>query len=174
MKHSNFLSFILVVSALGLSACGSGVDPLQIVAGNSTIPQLGSISTGSLGGQITAGFTPTTPYWTFGNLASFGNYISPADGIVSKIGIQTIAGQSLVFINIVHSARLSTRFSGVPTPIVRVGDTVVATQPVGTFFNGGGVIFQVLLDGNPVCPLSFMSDSFRANFTSWAAFNPCQ
>lgn len=175
MKKSNTMKFLLALSALIATGCGTGIDPVGVAVGNGTLPQLSSISTTSPGGQLTGFFSATTPYWTFANLFAFGgNYLAPADGIVAQIGFTTINSTQVNYVTILHTGgRLASRFYGVQNIVVREGDSVFAQQAVGTFYNGAGVTFQVLLDGNPVCPMSFMSATFRANFNS-LGFNPCQ
>lgn len=160
--------------AASLSGCGTGVDPLAVAVGNGTIPQLGPISTSNFGTFLSGGFNSTTPYWTF-NFTSFtGNYVSPGDGYISQLGLTTINGQQTNYVTIVHTGgRLASRFFGVQNIVVRNGDSVVAGQTIGTFFNSSGVYFQVLLDGNPVCPLSFMSTAFRQSFSSFTLNNTC-
>jgi murein DD-endopeptidase MepM/ murein hydrolase activator NlpD len=163
-----------IAMAFSLGACGTGVDPLAVAVGNGSIPQLGPISTSNFGTFLSSGFSSTTPYWTF-NFTSFtGNYLSPGDGYIAQIGVTTVASQQTNFVTIVHTGgRLASRFFGVQNIVVRTGDSVVAGQPIGTFFNSSGVYFQVLLDGNPVCPLSFMSTAFRQSFSAFTLNNTC-
>jgi septal ring factor EnvC (AmiA/AmiB activator) len=69
---------------------------------------------------------------------------------------------------------LSTKIVGITQAVlVRPGDSVVAGQPIGTFY-GSNVILQVILDNKAVCPLSYMSDSFRSLFFTGVAGNPCR
>lgn len=173
------LKYLIAATALGvtgffLGGCGTGVDPIAVAVGNGTIPQLGPISlTGGFAGNLTNGFTSNTPYWTFNFVSFAGNYVAPADGVVAQVGFTTINGTQTNFITLVHTGgRLATRFYGVQSIVVRVGDSVFVGQTIGTFYQANGVYFQVLLDGNPVCPLSFLSSAARQSYTSWT-INPC-
>jgi murein DD-endopeptidase MepM/ murein hydrolase activator NlpD len=165
-----------LLAVVAMSACGTGVDPVKIAALNDGFPQLGVISSSAtaLGGFLSGNFTASTPYWTFNSGAVWGgSYLAPADGIISQVGLTTISSTQTNFVTITHSARLASRFYGLQQVVVRAGDSVLQGQSVGTFFNATGIIFQVLLDGTPVCPLSFMNQTFRANFASLTQ-NPCQ
>ncbi|NDG86150.1 MAG: hypothetical protein EBX52_14060, partial [Proteobacteria bacterium] len=86
------------------------------------------------------------------------NVLAPAKGVVSSLGLDSTTGTS--FVTIAHAGRLSTRIAGI-VPTVRAGDSVVSGQIIGTFVGSGLINFQVLLNGTPMCPLSFISTSFR-------------
>ena len=154
---------------IGIASCGNSsgtVDPLSLF-NDSSIPPLDSIIGSGYsfaGGQT---FTNATPYWIFSTIGFSGtSYIAPAKGIVTSVGVATFGGNvSGPYITIAHSGRLATRIIGI-TPVVRKGDSVLSGQIIGTVvaYSGSSIAFQVLLDGSPVCPVSYMSSSFRSQF----------
>ena len=165
----NLTRLFLVISALQLSACGTG-DPLSFM--DTPFPPLNAIAAFSGSATLSYPYTVASPSWQFlySNLTG-GSYLAPAAGYVSSIGTVLGAGSSMT---IVHSGRLATTLSGLQTISARQGDVVSAGQVVGTYYNGGGAVyvtFQVLVDGTPVCPLSYMSTQFRQFFSS---YTPCQ
>lgn len=147
-----------------LAGCGTGgnaIDPLQLM--EDSIPNLQNMQTGSWSGNtITGPFTSSTPYWTFAT-TGFSIFLSPANGYVSEVGGGAI--------KIIHSGRFATRMVGLGLINVRSGDYVFSGQNIGTFATTGFITFQVLLDGSPVCPLSFMSTTFRQSFIAITGFN---
>ena len=161
----------IAMLSVQLVSCGTNTDNIDIL--NSTnIPALENFATAGLiySSLSGLGFTSTTPYWTFA-AGAYGSYFAPARGIVTEVGTSTLsAGAS--FITIVHSGRLATKVHGLQLINVRPGDAVVAGSAVGSFF-GGAIAFQVLLDGSAVCPLSFLSSTFRNSFTLGANISPC-
>jgi murein DD-endopeptidase MepM/ murein hydrolase activator NlpD len=168
-----------IVSANGCGNAGGSVDPLSLF-NDSSIPQLEPIVSnfGVVFTTTASPFTSSTPYWTlnaFGGGFSGASYIAPARGIVTSSGVGTFNGVTGFSITIAHSGRLATRFIGI-NPIVRTGDSVVAGQLIGTIvgFNATQVAFQVLLDGAPVCPLSFLSTTFRSQLQGWSFQSFCQ
>ncbi len=169
----------LLLAMTGLSSCGGAgvVDPLSLFSGG-TPPQLDPIVQGISGGGIItgSGFTSSSPYWVFTAVVNFGGlaYLAPADGIVVGSGPISTGGISGMAVTIGHSGRLATRFIGIQ-PVVRIGDSVLRGQNIGTVvgFNANQIAFQVLLDGTPVCPLTFLSANFRNqinNFYGFAGF----
>ena len=180
-KTKVFFAGVLMI--FGLSGCGNAggsVDPLSLF-NDSSIPQLEPIvqnfgvftNTGSA-------FSPQNPFWTLNALAAgFGgaSYIAPARGIVTSSGVGSFNGVTGFALTIAHSGRLATRYIGI-TPVVRTGDSVVVGQVIGTIvgFNAGNsqVAFQVLLDGVPVCPLSFLSSTFRLSLGGLGLGTFCQ
>jgi hypothetical protein len=154
-----------ILALFALTGCGTGgnaIDPLQLMA--DSIPNLQNMQTGSWAGNtITAPFfTSATPYWTF-LTTGFSIFLSPANGYVSEVGGGAI--------KIIHSGRFATRMVGLGLINVRSGDYVFSGQNIGTFATTGSITFQVLLDGSPVCPLSFMSTTFRQSFIAITGFN---
>jgi hypothetical protein len=84
----------------------------------------------------------------------------------------------VTYVAIAHSGRISTAIYGMQNVIVRAGDSVRSGDSLGAFVGWGAsnrVAFQVLLDGVAICPLSFMSDTFRATlaFFSFGGLQPC-
>ena len=176
IKKIILMLFMGSIGLLSVSGCGSNtVDPVQFT--DPPFPALNSIQLNNVFSSLIApGYTSTTPYWTFNNLS--GSYVAPAAGIVSDIGVTTVNGVQSTYIVLLHSGRLATRISGLQTVSPQVGNSVVSGQVIATFVSGlpGNsyyATFQVLVDGTPVCPLSYMSTQFRQNFTSFG-FPPCQ
>ena len=172
-QKKSFLGFSLL---LVLSACGTGADPLSFL--DNSIPSLGPIySTGNFQiSYLQNGFSSTNTYWTFNStFSNLGNYVAPANGIITDFGLSTVTGTSGYYLTIMHSTRLTTRIFGIQsTPNARVGDSVVAGQSLATFYVylSSSIAFQVLLDGVPVCPLSYLNSAFRQTISgTWA---PCQ
>lgn len=170
-----FSAMALLLSMTGLSSCGGAgvVDPLSLFAAGSP-PQLDPIVSGLTGGVFTNGtpFSSSTPYWQF-TAVNFGGlaYLAPADGIVIGSGPISTGGISGVAVTIGHAGKLATRFIGIQ-PTVRIGDSVLRGQPIGTLVSFGGgnqIAFQVLLDGSPVCPLTFLSANFRSQMANYFA-----
>ncbi len=167
MKNTLAKIFGLSLILFQLSGCGVNADNIDIL--NSTaLPTINSFVTGTINSSLSVGFSSTNPYWTFNNFAgTYGSYLAPARAIVGEIGTTTITGVSTSFVTLIHSGRVATRIYGMQSILVRSGDTVVAGQSIGAFFTSGSLIFQVLLEGTPVCPLSYMSPTFRATFTTF-------
>jgi len=167
MKNTvaKILGFGLI--AFQLVSCGTNNDNIDIL--NSTaLPSINSFVSGSINSSLTSGFSSTNPYWTFTNFAgTYGNYLSPARAVVGEIGSTNVTGITTSFITLIHSGRVATRIYGMQTINVRSGDVVLAGQAVGSFFTTGTLVFQVLVDGAAVCPLSYMSSTFRATFTTF-------
>jgi len=149
---------VVLVGLRGLTGCGTN-DPLSTL-GDPNPPTLDTIFSGS---GLTAsgnGFSSTHQYWELFTLNFYGsNVLAPAKGLVSSLGLDATTGTS--YVTIAHAGRLSTRIAGI-VPTVRSGDTVVSGQVIGTFVPTGNISFQVLLNGTPVCPLSFISTNFRS------------
>ncbi|MBU6153202.1 MAG: hypothetical protein KGP28_02765 [Bdellovibrionales bacterium] len=170
VNYNFFAGLGMLLSLSGLSACGNAggnVDPLSLF-NDSSIPLLEPIvgNFGIFGTGTTQPFTAANPFWRLLAAGSFGgaNYLAPARGIVTSSGIGALNGETGFSLTIAHSGRLATRFVGL-TPVVRTGDSVLAGQVIGAIVgfssNSGAVGFQVLLDGSPICPLSFLSSNFR-------------
>lgn len=167
---------IAVCSLLFLLGCGANNDPLTLF--DNPLPELDAIVQGtgfSTGWSQGQAFNPNHPYWDFNT--SFGGFgfnqpfFAPANGIISGVG--TDPATNATYIQIVHSGRLSTKVIGVQLTTVRQGDMVLKGAQIGTYAPISTYVrFQVLLDGAPVCPLSYMSQTFRNNMGSFS-FNPC-
>ena len=176
MKNT-ILSLVLGMSLIiGASGCGNAagtVDPLSLFS-DSSLPQLDSITPQSYTfNALTSGFSSANPYWVFTSSGTTGTYLAPAKGIVTSTGVTTLNGTSATYVTIAHSGRLATRIYGMNNLLVRPGDSVVSGQIIGTFVISGSVGFQVLLDGSPVCPLSFMSTTFRQNLSTFYGNGIC-
>jgi hypothetical protein len=173
MKTNQILSVMGIVLAGILGGCGQNVDPLDL----NGIPQLNSITaqTGALNSYVQGTYTASNPYWVFNtSFAGFaGSYVAPAQGIVSEIGVANLAGIQGYFITIL-SGRISTRIYGIQQPTIRVGDYVFSGQNIAVFYASSAVGFQVMLDGTPVCPLSYLSTQFRASLYSYNSSQLCQ
>jgi murein DD-endopeptidase MepM/ murein hydrolase activator NlpD len=175
------IAFLFLMA--GLSACGSAggsVDPL-VIFNDTAIPSLDSIVTtsSSLTSVTITPYTNSAPYWVFNNAGVFngGNFIAPAKGIVTRVGVVSFNGSTPTAVTIIHSGRLATKVIGMQVVQVREGDSVSAGQIIGSFVTTGSVGFQVILDGTAVCPLSFMSSTFRQYFSTGGLFgsvNLCQ
>jgi hypothetical protein len=154
--------------AVSVTSCGSAsgtVDPLSLF-NDSSIPQLDPIINSGYAFTSGQAFSANSPYWVFTNGSAFGqSYVAPAKGIVTSIGTATFGGITGPYITIVHSGRLATRIIGI-SPFVRSGDSVISGQQIGTVVAYGlsSIAFQVLLDGTPVCPISYLSTAFRTQF----------
>ncbi len=165
-----------LITTVSLSGCGNGADPLSLFS-NPT-PKLDQIvaSPSGLGANLLGGFNSNTPYWTFSSGGVFGgNYYSPQAGVVAEVGTSSQFGVTS-WVRILHSGRIATVLYGLQYVSVQPGAAVLDQQVIGAFFGSGNVIFQVLLDGTPVCPLSYLSDAFRAKIglfsTGWGV-TPC-
>ena len=159
------IKYVIFAVALGImSACGSsGTDPLSLM--DAPFPPLNSIMTGVTFPVLTTPYTAANPFWTFASGFGSFSYVAPANGIVSEAGAN--------YVVILHSGRLATKITGLGIVSVRSGDTVFASQVVGSFANMP-VQFSVFVDGVSVCPMSYMSASFRQFFISGGfAGNPC-
>ena len=180
MKNTIKKAIVGISLVLGLSACGGAngvVDPITLFSDNS-IPNLNAIVANGFAGQTLVGnFTPSTPYWIMTGSFVGAPVVSPANGIVTSTGITVIDGNSVTYVAIAHSGRISTAIYGMQNVIVRAGDSVRAGVSLGAFVGWGAnrVAFQVLLDGVAICPLSFMSDSFRSTLAtfSFGGLQPC-
>lgn len=170
MKKSLFkkisLSVVLFAQSFWMQGCGTGVDPLILF--DDSLPTLGPITSGSIAGSfLTQVYTEANPYWIFNNASFAGNFLAPANGVVTEITTNSIS--------ILHSARILSKIEGFSSINVRLGDTVYAEQALAFFIGGTPVKFQVFLDGNAICPLSFLSQSFRASMINFnAGAGPCQ
>jgi hypothetical protein len=174
MKTKMIKLFGLALLAVQLVSCGNAnnsLDNIEIL--NSTnFPTIGSFAsspTYNAGGS--SAFTSSSPYIVF-NATGFGSYLAPARGIVSEFGISNLPGfGSSYYVTMIHSARIATKVHGLQSTLnIRPGDVVQTGSIIGTFFSSSNVAFQVLLDGTPICPLSFLSSYMRQNIFS----NPCQ
>lgn len=170
------LGFIALIVVVTVSGCGSGSDPLSLFS-NPT-PKLDQIvaSPVGLGSSLIGGFNVNTPYWTFTSGGVFGgNYYAPQAGVVAQVGTSSQFGVTS-WVRIVHSGRIATILYGLQYVSVQPGSAVLDQQVIGAFFGSGNVIFQVLLDNTPVCPLSYLSDTFRSRIglasTGWGV-TPC-
>ena len=112
-------------------------------------------------------FTDETPYWAF-NGDVYGNAIAPAKGIVASVEVSKLV-PGTTSITLMHTDRLSSKIAGISGVTVRAGDFVAAGQIIGIFVPSSSIVFQTLLDSNPICPLSFVSSNFRKSLFS----NPC-
>jgi murein DD-endopeptidase MepM/ murein hydrolase activator NlpD len=181
MKKTNrfFAGIGLFLGLASLSGCGSAignVDPLSLF-NDSSIPDLEPIVQNFTVFNSGQAFSSATPFWRLSNGGGFGggSFVAPARGIVTSNGYGSFNGISGPALTIVHSGRLATRIVGI-NPIVRTGDSVIAGQLIGTItgFNATDAAFQVLLDGSPVCPLSFLSVGFRTQIGGWNLGTYCQ
>ncbi len=158
--------------SLTISGCGSSsTDPLTVL-GSAPFPQLNSITSGNTYNTLYSAYTQANPYWTFatGVWTSI-NYLAPANGVVSQVGAASSGGNYVVML---HSGRLATKLVGLSLVQVRSGDTVTAGQTIGEFTSLYGVQFYVLVDGAPVCPLSYLSPAFRQTLVGFfGATQPC-
>ena len=166
----------ILAGLTSFTGCGTN-DPLSTL-GDANPPSLDTIFSANTMSASSAGFTTGHPYWELYSLNFYGsNVLAPAKGLVSSLGLDSATGTS--FVTIAHAGRLSTRIAGI-VPTVRSGDMVVAGQIIGTFVNTGvgtgSISFQVLLNGTPACPLSFISPSFRSQILLFfaAAGSLCQ
>jgi len=162
------MSLILGITMIGAQGCGNSavnIDPLTLFS-DSSIPALDSIlPVSSAYTALALPFSSANPYWTFNTGSFYGTTtVAPASGIVTEVGTAAINGASVSYVTIAHSGRLSTRIYGVNNLTARPGDSVVRGQTMGSFITIGlGYVgLQVLLDGAPICPLSFISSQFRA------------
>ncbi len=162
--HRIWLWIGLVTAFAGGPGCGN-LDPLSVF-GDTDPPILGPIFTPGSTNFPGFGFSANHPYWEFTSGGFFfgQNVLAPAKGLVSSLGLDAASGSS--FVTIAHSGRLATRIAGV-VPTVRSGDMIVEGQIIGTFVGTGMITFQVLLNGSAVCPLSFISPTFRSQIFSY-------
>lgn len=162
--------FLAAILAVSVTSCGNN-DPLELF--NEPLPQLSTITSGGSYG-LTVPYTPSTPYWQFPTFGVSSNALAPARGQIAEIGLDTQFNSGGYYVKIIHSGRMATKIVGINQAVlVRAGDYVVAGQPIGLFFSGS-VYLQVIVDNKAVCPLSYMSDTFRSTFYTGVAGNPCR
>jgi hypothetical protein len=167
MMKAKILVLIGILAGLtSFTGCGTN-DPLSTLGGASA-PLLDPIFIPGSAQFPGSGFSSGHPYWEFTSGGFFfgGNVLAPANGLVSSMGLDSTSGSS--YVTLAHAGRLATRIAGV-VPTVRSGDMVIAGQVIGTFVGSGAISFQVLLNGAPVCPLSFISSSFRSQIITYFA-----
>jgi hypothetical protein len=171
MKTKMIKLFGLALLAVQLVSCGNAnnsLDNIEIL--NSTnFPTIGSFASSPAYGTGNS-FSSSSPYIVFTN-TGFGSYLAPARGIVSEFGISNLPGfGSSYYVTMIHSGRLATKVHGLQSTLnIRPGDVVQTGSIIGTFFSSSNVALQVLLDGTPVCPLSFLSPTLRQQIFA----NPC-
>lgn len=168
MFKTNSIQVIVgILLGLSFAGCGNGNDPLQMM--DNPLPPLNSITATSFSnGYLQGSFNANTPYWVFTSsfASAAANYTAPASGMISEIGVSYLPGVQGYYVTIVHSGRLSSRILGLQNPSnMRIGDPVLTGQVISSYFNTGFVGFQVLLDGVPVCPLSYLSSQFRSGLS---------
>ena len=180
MKKTLQLTCLMIASlslSVGLFACGNSatstatdITPLSILNATTT-PQLsGILSTNTYGSGFVSGFTVNNPYWIFNATSFNGNYIAPAAGLVTDIGVAQLNGTSVTYVTIVHSGHLASRVYGMQVTQVRSNDIVLQGSIIGSYLNSGSVGFQVLWDNTPVCPLSYMTSAFRTQLSATGFF----
>jgi hypothetical protein len=145
---------------MGLSACGQA--PLDTLGDPAIIPTNLGLPVSIAGGfGFGAAGLQSRSSWQFAGAAQ---PVAPASGLVAEIN-----GDS---ITILHSPRLATRFTGVTAPIVRAGDPVQTGSILSNVnFLGGTFTFSVLLDGQAVCPSSYLSSSVWQQIVGLSGFN---
>ena len=173
MKNFKILSLVvgMLTVITVMAGCGSSSPaPLDLFAAASSgqEPQLNSIVSGTFNTTSFTGFSANNAYWLFtgGFSAASGNYLAPADGIVSDVETATVNGISGSSVTIIHSGDLATRVYGIQLVNVQIKEPVLKGSPIGTYITTGQVAFQVLFNGIPVCPLSYVSSSFRSVLAS--------
>lgn len=178
MNTKKILSVAGILLGLSVSGCGNvNVDPLQLM--DNPLPPLNSITaqSGAISTYVQGTFNANTPYWVFST--GFGGfaqaYTAPAAGQITELGVASVGNAQGYFVTIVHSGRLSTRIYGLQQPsVLRIGDYVVAGQVIASYFTSSTVGFQVMLDGTPVCPFSYLSSQFRSSLYTYNASQLCQ
>jgi hypothetical protein len=179
----------LILLMVSISGCGNGssnCDPLQLVDSSTSanvssscggVVYLSAIVpyTGTLNNPLSSVYSASQPYWLFlaSSFSGFGGYYSaPAAGLVTSVGVANISGISGSYITIVHSPHLATQLFGIQSlNNIQAGSYVVQGQNLGTYFSTGNLGFKVLYDGVAVCPLSFLTPQFQAQFSFGS--NPC-
>jgi len=150
-----------------VTGCGNTNAPLSIInTGESTLPELGlPVSITNTGGYFGNGTNlRSAQTFTFVLGVSFvGSSITP---IAPAAG--TVVQQDGTTVTIMHNARLTTRISNISALTIRLGDYIakgaqLSTQQFATYTgqSAPGFNFQVLLDGQVVCPWSFFSTEVR-------------
>lgn len=164
---------ILVGIVIGVTACGSGNEPVGNLGDPSKIPvgtmdlplasQFNSLI------QLVTPFSSSSPYFTISSSNGFTGFTvvpirAPATGMVSA----AVVGQS---ITIMVTPRVSVQVSNVNTS-VQVGNYVTQDQQIGTAANlTGQMQFSVYVDGTAVCPLSFLNGTARSSLISFYSNN---
>ena len=164
MKAKILVVIGILAGLTSFTGCGTN-DPLSTL-GSTSAPLLDPIFTPGSSSFPGSGFSSGHPYWEFttGGFFFGGNVLAPANGMVSSLGLDSTSGTS--YITVAHSGRLATRIAGI-VPTVRSGDMVISGQIIGTFVGSGAISFQVMLNGSPVCPLSFISSTFRSQIFTY-------
>lgn len=151
--------------ALVAAGCGQGVGALEAVGmGDDPLPALNLSSSGGLSGtQVYSSSNPSIRGSAGGVIAA------PADGFV-----ESVANNGGVYtVTLFHSFRVRTSFGLLNSqPPVRIGDYVTAGSALTSF--GSNFEFRVLVDGESVCPLSYLSVSGRIALNAMFGGSPCQ
>ena len=154
-------SVLVFILSLNLQGCGTGVDPLKLFDEPLPVlkPIISSVS-GLSATFLTQPYSESNPYWILSTADFQGNFLSPAEGVITGLTSESIT--------IMHSGRLTSKLTGLSSINTRLGDTVVSQQALGVYLGSGTIKFQVYLDGKAVCPLTFLSESFRQAFISFS------
>jgi murein DD-endopeptidase MepM/ murein hydrolase activator NlpD len=162
------------LAALGLfflltliASCGGGTDPLKAFSDPNAIPVFTLPVPAPTVGYI---FTLTTPSAsptpaTFTNTIGLGivsqiQVTAPAAGVVTNVDTTSLPGTTLTFY---HTPQISSQVENLVSTALRIGDVVnqgdvigvSATSPAGVF-TYVGVYFSIFLNGQAVCPLSYL------------------
>jgi murein DD-endopeptidase MepM/ murein hydrolase activator NlpD len=171
---------VLAGAILGLTACG-GTEPLSMLGeGSQAIPAqyfngpIGfALPIGTVSGTSVTGITSPTPYSTVNEGISFSSSTpgtstvvrTPAAGFIIATDLTPVTGSVTIY----HNAHVTTRIKNISPVGLQVGRYVTASEQIGSTLNMA-VIFSVLVDGNLVCPLTYLNSSVRqALFSQFGA-----
>jgi murein DD-endopeptidase MepM/ murein hydrolase activator NlpD len=179
---------LLCGCTIAISGCGSGNEPFSMLQDPSGVPGLSiplpvntfasvtgfGAQSAYTGGGITDGFEFN--YTTFSGQP---NVTAPGPGTVTQIDPNLDAG--LYAVTIFHNAHLTSRVSRISAVTVRTGDFVNTGEVIGTLglytviSTLPRVRLAVYVDGGAAtCPLSYLTATARAQFTSSFGGNfPC-
>ncbi len=160
-----------IISALVISACGTGNDPVVVLGDPSVTPTLAlPFSTNVTVGTPTY-YTSANPtfQWTFSTNTSI-SITSPSAGLITAVDTTP----ELASVTIQHTPRFSTRLRKMGTVIGKVGDFIAQGSPVGVMGTGLQLEMTFYRDGATICPYTyFTGDSLNYINTRTSGYLPC-
>lgn len=160
-----------------LSGCGEGSDPLTVLGDPTQTPSLVLPIASDKFLGISSPFDTRQANSLLDGIelstTSTAEVRAMAPGLVTAVETKADG----VSITIMHSQRFVTRLSKLASFTVRIGDSVVSAQKVGTTLTTPSLVhFTVLIDGTPVCPYGYLNTDAKQklNLSTNVSFLPCQ
>jgi hypothetical protein len=160
------LLLFLLAGALG---CGSGSEPFSTLGDdpNTFVALSFPFTSFTPGGVFPFGQPPTQDAIGFTVGGSTIEARAAAPGLVAET--------STTSVTVLHTPAYATRIFGLATVTARLGDYVTTNQSLGIGAPSTLVQFQVLVNGTPVCPASFLSSAARQTlFVVYGSLTYCQ